>query len=138
MGQLIQFLVIFTIFTFLHSSDGFSASKIYPRRKSVLRSGTRSDAGDPLFLTPLINDGKLEEARNSARVSNISDVVSYSGYLTVNPKYNSNMFFWFFPAAVRLKMLFHFFLKINLKPKVAHIWPMTWVKFGIKIKQKLC
>ena len=26
--------------------------------------------------------------------------VSYSGYLTVNDQYNSNMFFWFFPAKV--------------------------------------
>lgn len=25
-------------------------------------------------------------------------VKSYAGYLTVNNKYNSNLFFWFFPA----------------------------------------
>lgn len=25
---------------------------------------------------------------------------SYSGYLTVNKTYNSNLFFWFFPAQV--------------------------------------
>lgn len=27
-----------------------------------------------------------------------ANVKSYSGYLTVNKKYNSNLFFWFFPA----------------------------------------
>lgn len=26
------------------------------------------------------------------------NVKSYAGYLTVNKKYNSNLFFWFFPA----------------------------------------
>lgn len=31
-----------------------------------------------------------------------ANVKSYSGYLTVNKEYNSNLFFWFFPAlAVR-------------------------------------
>lgn len=25
---------------------------------------------------------------------------SYSGYITVNKTYNSNLFFWFFPAQV--------------------------------------
>lgn len=27
-------------------------------------------------------------------------VKSYAGYLTVNKKYNSNLFFWFFPASM--------------------------------------
>jgi len=27
-----------------------------------------------------------------------ANVKSYAGYLTVNKKYNSNLFFWFFPA----------------------------------------
>lgn len=58
------------------------------------------DAGTPLFLTPFIDSGKIEDARKSASVDHkdMSDVSSYAGYLTVNKKYNSNMFFWFFPA----------------------------------------
>ena len=28
----------------------------------------------------------------------LSDLKSYSGFITVNEDYNSNMFFWFFPA----------------------------------------
>lgn len=60
------------------------------------------DAGTPLFLTPFIDSGKIDDARKSASVDHkdMSDVSSYAGYLTVNKKYNSNMFFWFFPAQV--------------------------------------
>ena len=35
-----------------------------------------------------------------------ANVKSYAGYLTVNKKYNSNLFFWFFPA---LMVGSHFF-----------------------------
>jgi len=97
-------LIIFSAVTTLclHESRGFSPSKIYPRRHPLLSNGgkTSGEDGDPLFLTPFIKAGKLEEGKALARVNNVSDVVSYSGYLTVNPKYNSNVFFWFFPAAV--------------------------------------
>ena len=30
-----------------------------------------------------------------------ANVKSYAGYLTVNKKYNSNLYFWFFPAQVQ-------------------------------------
>lgn len=58
---------------------------------------------EPLFLTPYIEQGKLDEARNLSLVRNLpglsssESVKSYSGYLTVNKKYNSNIFFWLFP-----------------------------------------
>ena len=56
-------------------------------------------AGSPLFLTPYIKAGKLEDGRKMARVSGLqTDVNSYAGLLTVNETHNSNMFFWFFPA----------------------------------------
>lgn len=56
--------------------------------------------GDPLVLTELLDDGNDEEARIQSRVneSDFLDVVSYSGFLTVNADYDSNLFFWFFPA----------------------------------------
>lgn len=52
------------------------------------------------MLTELIEDGNEDEARKLARVneSQFLDVVSYSGFLTVNDDYDSNLFFWFFPA----------------------------------------
>ena len=58
------------------------------------------EVGDALLLTPLISAGRIQEAQNLSRVRNLTDVISYSGYLTVNAEYESNMFFWFFPAAV--------------------------------------
>ncbi|KAF6214174.1 hypothetical protein GE061_008913 [Apolygus lucorum] len=57
--------------------------------------------GKPLFLTPLIEKGQLQKARQLSKVPSLvpgEDVVSYAGYFTVNAKYNSNMFFWYFPA----------------------------------------
>jgi len=58
------------------------------------------DAGVPLFLTPYITAGDVDTAKNLSRVGAIegTDTISYSGYLTVNPTYNSNIFFWFFQA----------------------------------------
>lgn len=79
----------------------------YPKLKSYPLNSD-DNPGDALFLTPLIEKGKIDEARNRARVplTEMSDILSYSGYFTVNKKYNSNLFFWFFPAAVRMnKML---------------------------------
>ncbi|XP_077514994.1 putative serine carboxypeptidase CPVL [Amblyomma americanum] len=59
------------------------------------------DVGEPLFLTPLIEAGDLDRARNLSRVGSLGDVPDfpgYSGFLTVNKEYGNNLFFWFFPA----------------------------------------
>lgn len=59
---------------------------------------------DPLFLTPLILSGNVTVARNLSLVlelpssSHIPHRPSYSGLITVNDTYDSNLFFWFFPA----------------------------------------
>lgn len=62
--------------------------------------------GEALYLTPLIDAGKLEEARARSKTGRIGgddleNVLSYSGYLTVNRELNSNLFFWFVPALER-------------------------------------
>ena len=60
-----------------------------------------SNVGDPLILTPLIENGNLDDARNlSILDKRFSDIVSYTGFFTVNKKYNSNLFFWYVPAQV--------------------------------------
>lgn len=58
------------------------------------------EKGEPLILTPLIKAGKIKEAQEASEVkfSGFKNVKSYSGYFTVNDKYNSNLFFWFFPS----------------------------------------
>nr|CAD7412712.1 unnamed protein product [Timema cristinae] len=59
------------------------------------------EPGQPLILTPLIEAGNIQQARNASRVGSMNqtlDLESYSGFFTVDKKYDSNMFFWYFPA----------------------------------------
>uniref|UniRef100_A0A667ZJR3 Probable serine carboxypeptidase CPVL n=1 Tax=Myripristis murdjan TaxID=586833 RepID=A0A667ZJR3_9TELE len=63
------------------------------------------DPGSPLFLTPYLEKGAIDEGK-ILRLSLVgplpgANVKSYAGYLTVNKKYNSNLYFWFFPAQER-------------------------------------
>ncbi|KAH8041186.1 hypothetical protein HPB51_013846 [Rhipicephalus microplus] len=75
---------------------GASMRRLYNGLKTQLHG-----VGEPLFLTPLIEAGQLERARNLSRVGSLGavpDFPSYSGFLTVNKQYGNNLFFWFFPA----------------------------------------
>ncbi|CAH1980104.1 unnamed protein product [Acanthoscelides obtectus] len=60
----------------------------------------KEDPGPPLLLTPLIEQGKIQQAQSAANVTfnGFKKLSSYSGYFTVDKRYNSNLFFWFFPA----------------------------------------
>ncbi|KAM7302290.1 hypothetical protein ISCGN_017807 [Ixodes scapularis] len=60
-----------------------------------------NQANQTLFLTPLIEAGRLDEAKSLSRVGSlgeVEDVPSYAGFLTVQKDKGSNMFIWFFPA----------------------------------------
>lgn len=61
--------------------------------------------GKPLFLTPYIETGRIEKAKEQAYVQHpqIENTESYAGYLTINKLYNSNTFFWYFPSRVSMK-----------------------------------
>lgn len=63
-------------------------------------SAQDDDPGSRLFLTPLIKAGEIEKAREEALVTGFDPVIGYSGYITINETYNSNLFFWFFPSEV--------------------------------------
>lgn len=65
----------------------------------------------PLILTPLIEQNKIEEAQAASKVNfdEFGNVTIYSEYLTVGKVYDSNLFFWFFPAYETTKMLQFFF-----------------------------
>lgn len=70
----------------------------YPRFKLFKDDG---DPGDALYLTKYIESGDIETGRNLALVSHPDiPIKNYAGYFTVNKEYNSNLFFWFFPAKV--------------------------------------
>lgn len=58
--------------------------------------------GEPLYLSKYIESGQIALGQRLAAV-NYPDLLrkgikSYSGYLTVNKTYDSNLFFWYFPA----------------------------------------
>lgn len=95
------FLALSAIFLVLSHKGTSSYLNVYPRLKEF-RLADGQDVGTPLFLTPLIESGKIEEARGKAAVQHkeMGDISSYSGYFTVNKEYHSNLFFWFFPAMV--------------------------------------
>ncbi|CAG7828495.1 unnamed protein product [Allacma fusca] len=82
------------LFTYVQNVVTFLASQI-----------SAAPADGELFLTPFIKNGELDKARalseDNMKVSNIKsekEIKSYSGYLTIDEKTNSNLFFWFFPA----------------------------------------
>lgn len=65
-----------------------------------------SVVGETLYLTPLIKAGVLEHAKSRSKVGRIgadNEVPSYAGYITVNPEFNSNLFFWFVPSLTNPK-----------------------------------
>ncbi|KAM9806387.1 probable serine carboxypeptidase CPVL [Syngnathus typhle] len=75
-------------------------SSFFCRKSLNVSSLNGVDPGAPLFLTPYLEKGAIDEARKLSAVGELpgQNVKSYAGYLTVNKKYNSNLFFWFFPA----------------------------------------
>lgn len=53
----------------------------------------------PLIITPYLNKGQIPLAQNLSRVS-LTDKIgfrSHAGFFTVCEKYNSNLYFWYFP-----------------------------------------
>ncbi len=79
---------------------------MFPDFESPLRPrpSHRNATGAPLFLSPFIANGSVAAAKKLARVSggDLGHMAeSYSGYITVgDPKCESNLFFWYFPATV--------------------------------------
>ncbi|KAL1441243.1 hypothetical protein MTO96_008665 [Rhipicephalus appendiculatus] len=70
------------------------------RLRSAERKRSESSS-ETLFLTPLIENGMLDEARDRSTVGRLGvarEVPSHAGFITVNKRYNSNIFFWFVPA----------------------------------------
>lgn len=89
-------LKLISILPFLSLSNAVFFLNLYPRIK--LDEKPVSNAGEPLILTPYL-DGNVALAQNLSRVP-ITDKIgfqSYAGFFTVNEKYNSNLYFWYFP-----------------------------------------
>jgi vitellogenic carboxypeptidase-like protein len=92
--------LLFIITYLLYTTQGFDL--LQRQLASVPRTPIQpnDDPGQPLFLTPYIESGQIEQARNLSLVNLQPDYFypSFSGYFTVNKTLESNIFFWFFPA----------------------------------------
>ena len=83
-------------------------TSIYTPNVNVAYILFNSDVGEPLYLTPLIQQaqvaGNMTAVQDLARVTeplpDLGTLIKehYAGFLTVNETTNSNMFFWFFPV----------------------------------------
>ncbi|RWS24146.1 uncharacterized protein B4U80_08132, partial [Leptotrombidium deliense] len=79
----------------------FSQPEVIMSNDEIAMSPSVDDFGEALFLTPLIESGDLEKGKQLSRVCDKHFECggeSYSGYLTVNQTFNSNLFFWFFKS----------------------------------------
>ncbi|KAF7669426.1 hypothetical protein LDENG_00186620 [Lucifuga dentata] len=96
-GETLGFLLLWACLGSAHSRG---CSSFFCRKSHRVSSVNGVDPGSPLFLTPYLEKGAIEEARKLSLVGELpgANVKSYAGYFTVNQKYNSNLFFWFFPA----------------------------------------
>lgn len=96
MNLLLLLPVILTTITFVSCDFGYR--DLYKVKNVPLRPG--EDPGDPLILTPLLEQNLVITARELARVPKepFLGIESYSGYFTVDGEHNSNSFFWFIPA----------------------------------------
>jgi vitellogenic carboxypeptidase-like protein len=58
-----------------------------------------ADVGDPLFITPYLDAGKIEEAQERSKVEGLwPGPTMHAGFLTTDKNCGSNMFMWVSPA----------------------------------------
>ncbi|XP_050304830.1 venom serine carboxypeptidase-like [Anthonomus grandis grandis] len=65
-----------------------------------ISSSKAEDVGEPLILTPYIENNQIAEGVAAAKVTveQFASIPSYSGFFTVDKRYDSNLFFWFIPS----------------------------------------
>ncbi|KAF6024489.1 CPVL [Bugula neritina] len=98
-GKGMKPLTVIVVVCILVGCNGVLRKKLFDRHGPLGVVG-EGDPGNPLYLTPLIKAGKLDEAKAQSKVGPLPNIslTSHAGYLTVNESCDSNMFFWFFPA----------------------------------------
>lgn len=87
----------------------FSSAKLfinpYPKLESHVGKAEDFTTDDgPLLITPLLESGKdVTEIQKMAAIDlpDLKEFPGFSGFITVNKTTNSNMFFWYFPAAAQ-------------------------------------
>lgn len=75
---------------------------VYPRinLQSKVKTQRISSHGDPLILTPYLERQEIELARNLSSVHLTKKIgfPSHAGFFTIDKRYNSNLYFWYFPS----------------------------------------
>lgn len=91
------------LLSFFPIGDFAIFANVYPRVKLQAKYG--GNAGEPLILTPYLKAGSIELAQNLSRVTLTNKIgfESYAGFFTVDSQYNSNLYFWYFPAFSKQK-----------------------------------
>lgn len=87
-----------TLLSFFPIGGAYLFANVYPRVKLQAKFG--GNAGDPLILTPYLKSGSIQLAQNLSLVplTKKIGIESYAGFFTVDSQYNSNLYFWYFPA----------------------------------------
>ncbi|XP_029360895.1 putative serine carboxypeptidase CPVL isoform X2 [Echeneis naucrates] len=100
MGLLRETLGVLLLWACLDSAHSRGCSAFFCGKAHRVSALNGADPGSPLFLTPYLERGDIAEARKLSVVGDLPgpNVKSHAGYFTVNKKYNSNLFFWFFPT----------------------------------------
>lgn len=97
---------LYTLFYCLLLFVSISTAKVFIDRYSKFHDYPEDSFGlqdKPLFVTPFLNNKtevKIIQSMASVNHSEFKGIPSFSGFFTVNETTNSNMFFWYFPAAV--------------------------------------
>ncbi|CAL1541909.1 unnamed protein product [Lymnaea stagnalis] len=80
----------------------------------------------PLFLSPYLEKGLIQEARKDSRVHlpRFSELESYSGFITVDKTFGNHLFFWFFPSSQRTGGPLTIWL--NGGPGVSSMFGLLW------------
>lgn len=87
-------MLLICVFSFFVSASALFSP--YPRGKESVGG---KNSGQKVIITPYIEAGKYDEAKNLTKVTPFKEnIESYAGYVTVDKKCDSNLFFWFFPA----------------------------------------
>ena len=91
-----------------YERSNFIASIIIYKHYNVFRINIIVNRNVFSILIP-IRQNRLSEEKTLTevrRLTNTEHIASYSGFFTDDRKYNSNLFFWFFPSTVSLLLLF--------------------------------
>lgn len=94
-GKLWTLFIVLCLFCVVKA--GFFPN-VYPRLKLNAKLAN-SNAGNPLMITPYLKKGLISLAQNLSQVSLTEKIgfLSHAGFFTIDEKYNSNLYFWYFP-----------------------------------------